>query len=54
VDNAPSVAPVECKKKSIKESKSKTADIDPEMQALDDFHDSVVARCRVFNLDRRV
>jgi len=54
VDNAPSVAPVECKKKSIKESKRKTAEIDPEMQALDDFHDSVVARCRVFNLDRRV
>lgn len=54
VDNAPSVAPVECKKSSIKESKSKTAEIDPEMQALDDFHDSVVARCRVFNLDRRV
>ena len=54
VDNAPSVATVECKKSSIKESKSKTAEIDPEMQALDDFHDSVVARCRVFNLDRRV
>lgn len=54
VDNAPLVATVECKKSSIKESKSKTAEIDPEMQALDDFHDSVVARCRVFNLDRRV
>lgn len=54
VDNAPLVATVECKKSSIKESKRKTAEIDPEMQALDDFHDSVVARCRVFNLDRRV
>lgn len=54
VANAPLVATVECKKSSIKESKSKTAEIDPEMQALDDFHDSVVARCRVFNLDRRV